>query len=868
MRKQSSCQGLFLLTGLAAFISWQVHGADFTAPEASHEGNPLFLASGSVPEGFEELSRPQRSLVDIYYGNRYLGSQLAIYTPRTIRFSDPATIVRQIGSISNQPLVAEGLSGEINTHSDQICYQQGQTNCGTLEPTIAGVIFDESRFRVDVFVSPQFLVTREADVGKYLPPSDGGFSFLQNFSAAVSGSHSSGNNSSDNTDDYTLYGNSLMAFGEDSVYASWDYSKTNHFSMDSLYAQREFEGVNYRGGMMNSEGFGLSFTSDKTLTGVRLGSSDNTRTDTSFTGGMPLDVFLPVRGRVEVRRDDRLIASFFLEAGSQQLDTSAFPSGAYDVEIKILDEQGNPIKTETRFFAKQFDLPPAGEWRYFMEAGQVMDRTSDTAFPEMTHQLIARGGVSRRLTDTLAASLSSALNTTDHIIEAGLFNIGYFYELSPSFMVGNNGAYGANVIGRLSLGDITMNASYRRLWNNDYNSDITDDDYPTLLGESFRQGSYSFSTPVYDGNASYRFSENKTADEDTTRTHTVSYRTSLYQIADIDIDMDMSYSQSDEDKVALLSVNFRFREDHWTFRATPKAERNWKDSGNTHSERMRVAATWEDKDLFDSTIRADIGAETGTGDERYDARLEVGNTWGRGDLSLNHVNGDGFNATSYAASFRSSFMSDGNHTALGGEQNADSALMVNVTGQEGDVFDVSVNGQRRGYAVVGRPSLVPLTPYENYTVSISPSGTALYDFDERERSVTLYPGNVVTLDYDAVALQLLFGRLMLNGEPLSGAQIRDGLYPADSDDMGLFQLELRSDKKNIHVELDNGTTCSLPVPEQQGNVLRMGTIDLKNAQCVISDQKQPPSDPQQQFAEQEKATTLAELSRPKVGDPL
>ncbi len=844
---------IYLLSGLALFIVGQLNAADFSMNE-SNAGQPLFLARADVPPGFEELSKPQRSLVDIYYGNRYLTSQLATYTPQTIRLSDPATVVRLIGDINDRALVENALQGEISTHSDQVCYQQGQAGCGVLDPPVTGVIFDESRFRVDVFVNRRFLLTRSAEISKYLPPSDGDFSFLQNFSATVSGTR--GNNDINNTesDDYTLYGTSVFAHKESSFHASWDYSKSQHFSVDSLYGQREFQGTRFRGGMMSSEGFGLSFTSDRTLAGVRIGSSDNTRSDTSFSGGIPLEVFLPVRGRVEVRRDNRLIGSFFHEAGSQQLDTSSFPSGAYDVEIKILDELGNLVRTETRFFAKQFDLPPEGEWRYFMEAGKVMNRTNNEALPEMTKQFLARAGVSRRITDTLAGTVSSAVNADASLLEAGLFNIGYRYELSPSVMVGSSGAYGFNVIGRFSFYDISMNASHRQLWNSKYKSTNTNKDYPELLGESFRQSNYSLSTPLYNGNASYRYSENQTGDEDTTRTHAIGYRTSLYRIENLDIDMDLSYSQSNDDKVALLSFNFRLRDDHWIWRATPKAERNWKENGNTSSERLRVAASWDDKELFDSTVRADFGAETGTGDERYDARLEVGNSWGRGDLSVNHLVGNDNTTTSYSASFRSSFMTDGNHLAMGGEQSAESALMVNVKGRDGDVFDVKINGQRRGYAVAGRPSLVALPPYEQYTVSISPAGTALYDFDERERRVTLYPGNVVSLDYEAVALQLLFGRLMLNGEPVYGARIEGGLYPADSDDFGLFQLELRADKEAINVELDSGQVCSLPVPaESRGNILRMGTVNLSDVDCALPK-------PELDIADEDGAVELASVT--------
>ena len=126
----------------------------------------------------------------------------------------------------------------------------------------------------------------------------------------------------------------------------------------------------------------LNLTSDQPMVGLRINSSDNTREDLDFSGGMPVEIFLPTRGRVEVRKDDRLIDSAFFEAGSQQLDTTSFPSGAYDIEIRILDESGNLISTETRFFAKQSQIPPIGEWLFFAETGRVVNREADKALPE------------------------------------------------------------------------------------------------------------------------------------------------------------------------------------------------------------------------------------------------------------------------------------------------------------------------------------------------------------------------------------------------------------------------------------------------------------------------------------------------------
>lgn len=828
-----------VLVSLTLFIAlYASDGGCASLGDADKNAN--LFAQTTVPAGFENLSQPQRSLVDIYYGNRYLGSQLVTYTPETIIFSDPARIVRLIGDVSEKSLVIEALSGDVKTNAELVCAKQKQANCGVMTPAISSVIFDESRFRVDIFVNRRFLLTREVDISKYLPPSDGDLAVIQNLSAALSGTRNS-DNAANNNDNYTFYGSSVVSQGENNLYGSWDYSKAKHFSVNSLYAQREFEGVSYQAGIITGEGFGLSFTPNQTIGGAHVGSSSRTRLDSGFSGGMPLEVFLTTRGRVEIYKDDRLIVSYFLEAGSQQLDTSTFPSGAYDVEIKILDDQGQLVKSESRFFAKQFELPPQGEWLYFIEAGKVLDRNSGNVLPGETDQLLARAGVSRRLSDTLAASASSAVNKDNGLVEIGLFHMGYRYEISPSVMVNNNNAYGLNVIGRMSLERISINAGHRQLWNNKYNNSTTTTDNPALLGASFRQDNASLTIPLFSGTASYRFSEyaavnTVTSQSQVTRTHAVGYHVRLYRINNLYIDMDASYSQSMANKIALLVFNFRLRDDHWSWRTTPQSQRTWQDSGNSRSERLRTAASWDSKDLFDSSILVDVGAEAGTGDERYDMQLEAANNWGRGNLSLNHVVADGNTSTNYGANFSSSFMANSNSMAVGGEKIAESAIIVNVKGSDGDVFDVSVDGQRRGYAVSGRSSLVPLAPYRQYTVSISPSGDTetIYDFDEKERTVTLYPGNVVSLEYKVTALKLLFGRLLYNGKPVIGAKIEGGIYSADTDDYGLFQTEVRSDKDVISVVLSDGKVIQLTLPEKRrGGVLKMGTIELSKMKFSV-----------------------------------
>ncbi|MRI32561.1 hypothetical protein EOPP23_06120 [Endozoicomonas sp. OPT23] len=797
------------------------------AHSSTQEKQPLFIASNEVPAGFENFDTPQQSLIDIYYGNRYLTSQLATFQGDNVTFANPAEVVRLIGSISDPEFMKSALTGELNSNAEAIC-QEGQTEgCGVINPPVAGVIFDENTFRADVFINPRFLLTRAADVRKYLPPSDAGFALLQNASAVVSGS-----TQEDSKNDYTLNGLTLLSYKENSLYWSWDYSKSQHFSVNQLYAQREFEGIEYNAGLLSSRSFGLNFTSDQTLLGARLETSDNTRNDTDFSRGMPVEVFMPLRGRIEVHKDGRLIASFFHEAGLQELDTSGFPSGAYDIEIRILDEQGNEQSRTEQFFAKQYQLPPIGEWRYFAEAGQILNRTSENAFAEKTDQWLARAGVSRRLSDTTAGTLAVAANKDSSLAELGIYNLGYRYELSPSLMLADDGQYGMQVNARTWVGDISLNGNYRRLWEKEVQDVV--ENRPALLGGAFEQAGFSVATPFMDGSLNYRFSSSRTGDSDPTKSHSINYRRNLFRTTKSNTSLQISLSESEGNKVALFSVEWSMRNDRWNFRASPQVELQNNNGVRNSRESARLNASWEDGELYAGRLRGSLGASFSEGQRNLSSSAQYANHLGRASLNVNHNSSDsGNNVTSYSGSFSTSFLTDGDVVAVGGEQSAESAVVVNVDGRDGDVFDVKINGSRRGYAVAGQASVIPLSPFEQYTITLTPSGNSFYSFDESQRNFTLYPGNVVTLDYEAIALQLLFGRLLFNGEPLDGARITGGLYSASTDDIGLFQLEARTDVDTLQVELNNGWLCSLDIPEaSEKNVLRMGSIELADASCA------------------------------------
>ncbi len=537
------------------------------------------------------------------------------------------------------------------------------------------------------------------------------------------------------------------------------------------------------------------------------------------------------------------MTSSFFEAGAQMLNTSGLPSGAYDIEIRVVDDAGNVLSTENRFFAKQSQIPPIGEWLFFAESGRVMTRQNSSALPDATEQWLSRAGVSRRLADTLAATGAVAVDNDNALLELGFYHFGYRYEISQSAMLANDRSAGMALNGQLNLGDMSLYGNYRRLRRPDNFKVDNDIDNPRMLGNGFKQHSAGMSYPVFGGNLSYRYSFNQNDNDsnrpnDPTRTHNLSYTRRLFRAWDYDGDMTLSLSKSGDTDIAVASLVMRYRKDRWEFQARPQVQVTRVNNTTTdRSERARFSTTWKDEDLLAADLQVDAGVEVGSGDERLDGQIRYANSFGRLSLGAVHSQGDQGSTTSWAGSMTTSFLTDGNVIAMGGERQAESALVVNMDARPGDVFDVNVNGRREGYAVAGRPSVVTLPAFDEYRVTLSPSGTTLYNFDEREKSVTLYPGNVVTLDYQATPLQLLFGRLMFNGQSVENARVRGGIYPGGTDNFGMFQVESSADIKTLDVEMSNGMVCQLPIPAGSDSyVVQMGTIELANGACQAAEQ--------------------------------
>ena len=200
-------------------------------PGFQSEAPPGFKSE--APPGFEALSQPQTTMLDIYYAGRSIGSTMATFGPKSVVIENPIEIVSSIPRLKDAEKVLSALSGPLEPNANLVCPEDpdlvegGAKDCGKLEPQVAGVILDESKFRLDVFISSDLLDVYELGIPRYLPKSDAGPSMVSSFAGAASGSAKT-----DNV--YNIRNQSIFGWGEGRVRANTNYSSANQFYIDTV----------------------------------------------------------------------------------------------------------------------------------------------------------------------------------------------------------------------------------------------------------------------------------------------------------------------------------------------------------------------------------------------------------------------------------------------------------------------------------------------------------------------------------------------------------------------------------------------------------------------------------------------------------
>ncbi len=780
-----------------------------------------------IPEGYEDLLEPQLTLVDIYFNGILVGATLASYTPETIAFEEPQEILTMLTSLIDPQSLLSYLTVLFPTNQSRLCFYQGQPDCGVLRPQVVGVIFDESRLKVDLFINPTLLKQQTLAIDKYLPLSTSGASMINALSMAFSGGEL-------REDFYAAQLNTTFGYKNYHVIANIESDSQNNTRLDQLSMVYENRNLSFQVGSFRTRTQSNDFFGQRDFLGVRVESSLASRTDLEQASGSRIFLFLNERSRVEVFKDGQLLDSRLYQAGNIELDSRDFPQGAYNLEIKVVGDSGRE-RVETHFYSKSLTLPPIDESLFFFEAGYPEDDRREN-YPVAKDDALARFGYVSRPFDFFGASIALAKNRQQQSAEFGTYWLANQLELQTNHAITADSDHASYYLLNLRRPDFFLSASYRRTYT-DRQSSINSE--LRLIAENSRQTVINLGMPLSDSILNI-FARTSTFEEaDNFRAYGLSWRKNLFRSGRMLLDWNIDFSKEKDDKRLLTGLTLRFLNRNWSW-----------DSNLSYQNRQTAQQTQRYWDQYLRVTHRDIESDYGSltnslelsnTAERTSAvyQSEVSNDYGQSRLILENINGgsqiddsegNSGSRNRYSLTGHFNFVTSGGEIVIGGNrQNAAGILIdLEMVETEGLDFSVIINRVERTRVKAGGKTFVALPPYESYQVTLIPLGETLVNFDNTPKQFTLYPGNVENLVWRIKPVKVIILQLINDGEPFSNSRLQSDNIYARTDESGWIQMEV-SEAAELRFVNSLSQECKIKLDEKD---LLEGVNYLGSRDCL------------------------------------
>ena len=772
-----------------------------------------FTTTG-VPSGFAEIAAPRVGLVDIYFGERKVGETLVVAGDGALRFQKPDEVLAMLPHVQRAPELEAALSGELATHSASVCSLSNAGQCGLLSPEIAGIIYDADRFRVDVFVNPKFLGAAEPQAG-YLPVPDSPLSLISAFGATAAGTI--GEQSI-----YNLQNRTIVGFRNARLRANTSVASHLGLIVDDLAAELDRKSLRFTGGLFWSPG--NDFTGQRRIVGAGVGTQLDTWADREDVTGTPLILFLPQPSRVELLVDERLVGSGTYEAGNSSIDTSALPSGSYTVVLRIHASNGS-VREERRFFVKNSQVPPAGHAQFYAFGGMLANTEPHRAI-SISQTFYYQLGAAKRLSNRTAADVT--LLGTEHkaIVEAGSWWIAGPARFRAAALISTAGDYGGLLqASSAGGGPLTLSFDLRRIWSADGRPLIP---LPTILntfdampqtGVQLANGTYTQAT----ASAGLRIGAGYVS-------LVGSYRKDRELPADYSIGPNVNWPVVTRNRlqVVLEASGQRTRTTTAAFAGvrllysagrTSVLARGGRQSGSVHEgdgpSAARLVGSVSAQYSHESANRTLLNLEAGA-----DRDLITSTVHGGGEIYSRFGNVRGHllrdlgdrSTTQYDINLQSGLVLGTHAIRWGARDMEQSAIVVAVHGDSNVDFNVLVDEVARGRVRSGGRLSLYLPGYRSYQVRLVPAESSNVSFDGAAREITLYPGNVRSLDWSAESFFTIFAQALLpNGLPIADALVETHEGIAQTDAGGYFQVDVRQNDP-ITISKNQAALCQIRLP--------------------------------------------------------
>jgi hypothetical protein len=787
---------------LACLLACAISGRAVAAASA------FTVRQSGPPPGFEHLEESREVIVDIYFGGRKIGEAFATEREGRLRFRSPQDIVAEIPNVKPSSDLLAAFTGDLPANSDLLCAKTNQGNCGSMSPAVASIIYDEDRFRVDLFVNPRYLQTI-GQLGTYLPVPDSAPSLTSSFGVALSGS-------SLGSTLYNLQNRTVLSFRNARVRISSSVASRLGWTADDFVGEVDRRSMRYSAGLFWAPG--MDFTGQRRIIGAGFGTQFDTMADRDSLNGTPLVLFLSRPARVEILVEGRLITSAVYDAGNNELDTSALPDGAYTVVLRIHETNGS-VREERRFFVKNAQVAPLGRPIIFGYAGVLANTRLKHLLGASRIPFYQLGGA-WRVNRSIAFDLGALGNDRKTLLELGGWLMTPRLRLRAAVLASSAGDKGALLqVASEGGGPLNFTFDLRRVWTEHGQAlfplqsfvvsfDTVAPSAPQLGNASYTQLTGSMGYRL--GQASVSLVGSYRADRGLHPDYSIgpAVEWPILQRNGVQMILDSSVQRTSSTTAALVGLHFLFNSGRLSVFGSAAAGTQSR-SSEEHSEVTRaigsIAAQYSGGSESGTQFSLEAGADRSIDSSAVRAIGTATNRFGNMRADLLH-DLQGRSGTQYGVTLQSAAAASTQAVVVGANELEQSAIIVSVGGDAPDVpFTVLVDERPRGRIRVGQRVSFFLPAYRQYKVRIVPADADPVMFDASTREVTLYPGNVETLRWKAQSYVTVFGQaIRADGGPIANAPVRSARGMSETDSHGYFQIDVT---RNDSITVGEGARC-------------------------------------------------------------
>ncbi|PSM13412.1 TcfC E-set like domain-containing protein [Stenotrophomonas maltophilia] len=863
--------------------------------------SPWAVARG-VPAGFEDLVEGQTEQLDIQLFGRSAGLSPVRVTLEHVQLEDPARVLQALElSAEAQAALLPALQQPLARNSHLACRFGGASaGCGYLDPPddpqAVRALYDEGEGAVRLYVARQWIIGEPAAERLHRVTANAENAFLHEQTLSASGGR----------DYQALSARGAAALGlfqRGHAVADWTFNHQRYrqhggdseFQFDNVYYRHDLGREHYlqagrmdRRNLSSPQGgtFGFSMLPLDRLHGLRMGTTQAYVDADAAVRATPLTVLLARDARVDVFDGERLLQTYYLQAGINQIDTRNFPFGSYSVRMRIY-EDGVLVRTEEAPFDKGGDWTDS-RWQWFVQGGRRNERRSNRFDGESVAMAGMRLPLGRDVSVTAGLADLGGASYGELRVDLRRLYVTQELRASISGLRGSDGSSGQQ-----------HQLSYRRKasWNLyqqrmrgkacQFEADARDQ-----LGCA-NSLSASMALPFAGGSAYLAYTRRQTwrsgwpltgADEDPmagldpllppppwqprrepqlSRTWQASFSRS-HRWQDFSVSSRVGvWQQTTRDSLRgtdgrdrgiylNLSLTRLLRTDSGSGQRRyavdvrqPQHQRPTVNYSAGHSFRQEV----------DAQYREITGELRGDNNTRYSATLsgQVQNRIGHTGATVSGYQHRGRSEMAYSGTHSSGFALGARGLYWSGSNGADAGLAVQVDDTDdldlrGVAAELQVGGLRRQRLQLGERRLLPLSAYQSHRAEVQDASTLDSIASIRvsgaggARPLFLAPGRLVRLPVPIEVTYTFIGNAQdIAGAPLGGARILNAPVPGTAANGG-FVADFPRREQTLYLLQDTRLLqCPLQVRERRSVVLLVGAV-----QCEPMAVAQLPADIRQQ----------------------